>query len=889
VNAATHQRWLLLLPALVLAIGSVAWPALSLGLVDAMPTGRSQPPITAPDGAFFGTWTLFASSVMWTTAIAALATIGGWPLGLWIATALAAPSGTRPSAGASGGVRRRGGLLVFLTILPLCLPAYLMFWSLWQGIGAVSLLDVSWLGPLGLNVGEVGLAARYAVPLRQTMLVVGLAAWAMPLAAWTVAAWRIARPDGAAMLRSLDRASTIQRLAGAWRHDRGAILQGFAIASLGLLGESVSFDLAQVRTYGYELRALDATGSSPASVLSAGWPAVAMAALLLGVAARGRRRAVGSGDPRGRGVQRPHGPHGATRALGAIALGLALVPVVLLCLHANPWHEMRVFFALYARPAMSSLLLALACGAVFAIVAGSLATAWLHPARTPRRAALIIGAMWILAAATPATLIALAHESAWNRPLLGPLVYDSPLVLVLALTGRFGAIAVLSAALAARGEASGTRELRTIDAPASMVGWLRLARPPVTTAALTAFAAGTALAFSEIAVTSRLVPPRVQLLATSTLNAIHYQQPETVILASVGALLLGAAAAGIVVWTMTRRARLGGALLRVLPLVFCCACCAIGGCEPPPAGDGPPPIDAEVTRGTPGFGLGQFRVPRAVAYDPTSERFFVVDRQGRVQRFDRHGKAELEWTMPDTQVGKPVGIAVHPDGRVFVGDTHYHRVMVFTPEGKELARFGEYGTGPGQFIYPTDVAFGNDGRVYVGEYGGHDRIQIFTPEFRYAGEFGTAGYGEHELNRPQCLAFDGPQNELYVSDSNNHRIVVFDPDGRRLRQFGQPGEAPGDLSYPRGILPLGDGTMLVVEFGNHRIQRLDTTTGAPRGWWGGKSGDRTPLFDREGLSIGRISESDAGRLKYPWDLAGVAGRVAVLDSGNDRLMIAKLP
>ena len=63
---------------------------------------------------------------------------------------------------------------------------------------------------------------------------------------------------------------------------------------------------------------------------------------------------------------------------------------------------------------------------------------------------------------------------------------------------------------------------------------------------------------------------------------------------------------------------------------------------------------------------------------------------------------------------KPVGLSVHPDGRVFVADTHYNRVLVFDRDGKELARFGGYGKEPGHFIYPTDIAFGNDGRIYVG-------------------------------------------------------------------------------------------------------------------------------------------------------------------------------
>ena len=41
------------------------------------------------------------------------------------------------------------------------------------------------------------------------------------------------------------------------------------------------------------------------------------------------------------------------------------------------------------------------------------------------------------------------------------------------------------------------------------------------------------------------------------------------------------------------------------------------------------------------------------------------------------------------------------------------------------------GTGPGQFIYPTDVAFDAKGHVFVSEYGDNDRIQVFEPDGKF--------------------------------------------------------------------------------------------------------------------------------------------------------------
>lgn len=50
-----------------------------------------------------------------------------------------------------------------------------------------------------------------------------------------------------------------------------------------------------------------------------------------------------------------------------------------------------------------------------------------------------------------------------------------------------------------------------------------------------------------------------------------------------------------------------------------------------------------------------------------------------------------EWQMPQWKLGKPVGLSVGPDGNLWVPDTHYHRVVVYTPTGEKLREFGSFG------------------------------------------------------------------------------------------------------------------------------------------------------------------------------------------------------
>src|SRR5688572_20863778 len=94
---------------------------------------------------------------------------------------------------------------------------------------------------------------------------------------------------------------------------------------------------------------------------------------------------------------------------------------------------------------------------------------------------------------------------------------------------------------------------------------------------------------------------------------------------------------------------------------------------------------------------GEVVYPRAIAYDVENDWFYVVDRTARVQRIDADGKFLNSWRMPDWELGKPVGLTVGPDGNLWIPDTHYNRVMVYSPEGRLLKQFGKMGEGEGEF------------------------------------------------------------------------------------------------------------------------------------------------------------------------------------------------
>lgn len=350
------------------------------------------------------------------------------------------------------------------------------------------------------------------------------------------------------------------------------------------------------------------------------------------------------------------------------------------------------------------------------------------------------------------------------------------------------------------------------------------------------------------------------------------------------------------------RRRVASAALSVLMLA------PIAGCDDEaPFGA---PVRVEAVFGALGDTPGRFGYPRAMCADPKTDTLWIIDKLGRVQQLDaRDGAVLAIWRMPEMKEGKPTGVTVGPgldrdgDSLLYIADTHYNRVMIFRPpapapgqrhtECPELvASFGSYGNGPGEFIYPTDVAIlpTPDGkrveRLYVGEYGGNDRVSVFDSSLRFLFSFGS--YGEDaspdniQFNRPQALEIDlspeaqrdaGGRGRLVVADSRGNRVGVFTLEGKLLRWIGSAQTAsrePGSFRIPYGLHLMGDGTALVAEFENCRVQRIDLLTGASLGAWG---------------CPGRGD----GQLASPWGVTTLGNRTFILDSGNNRVLEFETP
>ncbi len=218
--------------------------------------------------------------------------------------------------------------------------------------------------------------------------------------------------------------------------------------------------------------------------------------------------------------------------------------------------------------------------------------------------------------------------------------------------------------------------------------------------------------------------------------------------------------------------------------------------------------------GQSGTRVGMFIRPRAVG--ATATELYVADTTGRVQVFDHDGAFKRKWSMPSAENGTPTSVTFANDGRVLIPDTHYSHITEYTPEGQLQRQWGSTGTGDNEFIYPTDIAEGSDGTLYISEYGtGAERVHVFDGKGNYLRQWGKHGENPGEFSRPMAIAF--AKDIVYVCDTANHRIQCFTPDGKFIRSMGGAGAEPGRLKFPHDLALAPGDALVACEYGNNRL------------------------------------------------------------------------
>jgi DNA-binding beta-propeller fold protein YncE len=169
------------------------------------------------------------------------------------------------------------------------------------------------------------------------------------------------------------------------------------------------------------------------------------------------------------------------------------------------------------------------------------------------------------------------------------------------------------------------------------------------------------------------------------------------------------------------------------------------------------------------------------------------------------------------ELARPTAVVLRKD-TLFVADSQRHRVCAFSLSGQFRKAFGERGSGPGQFNFPTHLAVDRDGNLYVTD-SLNGRIQVFDKEGIFKVAIGSLGDSPGHFSRPKGVAVDG-LGHVYVIDGLFDNLQVFNAEGRLLLTVGESGSGPGQFWLPNGIAINSANEIFVTDSYNRRLQVL---------------------------------------------------------------------
>jgi len=171
------------------------------------------------------------------------------------------------------------------------------------------------------------------------------------------------------------------------------------------------------------------------------------------------------------------------------------------------------------------------------------------------------------------------------------------------------------------------------------------------------------------------------------------------------------------------------------------------------------------------FGAGLFAYPHG----------FTVDMEGNL------------WVTDVNDQEAILGMPARNAAGLIMGQ----EVLKLNPQGKVLMTLGKEGvasTGSDGFDRPTGVAIAPNGDVFVSD--GHEpnrsgagRVVKLSKDGRFIKDWGRKGSAPGEFDEPHDIFVGGSRGWVYVADRRNSRIQVFDQDGGFIaawKQFGQP-------------------------------------------------------------------------------------------------------
>lgn len=224
------------------------------------------------------------------------------------------------------------------------------------------------------------------------------------------------------------------------------------------------------------------------------------------------------------------------------------------------------------------------------------------------------------------------------------------------------------------------------------------------------------------------------------------------------------------------------------------------------------------------IGQGTLKLPIGVAVAPDGTIFVSDAKLKKIFGFDSSGKPLLSIGAND-EFKNPAGLAINRKlGRIYLADSYGHAVYSFDLKGKRLFKFGVRGQENGNLHFPTNIAVDQrNGTVYVVDTQNF-RVQAFDQDGNFLRKWGELGDQFGAFSRPKGIGIDS-EGHVYVADAGFDNFQIFSDTGELLMFIGSAGNAPGYFMLPAGLYVDDNDRIFVTDTLNRRVQMFQYLSG----------------------------------------------------------------
>ena len=197
----------------------------------------------------------------------------------------------------------------------------------------------------------------------------------------------------------------------------------------------------------------------------------------------------------------------------------------------------------------------------------------------------------------------------------------------------------------------------------------------------------------------------------------------------------------------------------------------------------------------------------------------------------------------------PAGLALGPDGNLYVGNGFDSSILEYTPRETRWASSSR--AARGDCKGPTSLVFGPDGNLYVASYNTSSVLEYNGTTGSFLQAFVPTGAGG--LVNPEGMVFHN--GDLYVASQGTNQILEYNAStGAYVGSFVPAGA--GGLSLPNGLVFGPDGNLYVASQGSDSILSYD---GPPGEFLGTVRRRRHRRSERTGGPGIRVQRQSPGR------------------------------